>query len=106
MDHQRGRLVRAVRRYDDEIGELNWAATQDMPCEVEVLWRTGLSVRDYQRRTVENFAELQMLWADPISSPVIQGMSLGPPAMHGHVRRGRRRPRRHPARRDRVGVPP
>ena len=68
--------VAAVRRYDDEIGELNWAAPQDMTCEVEVLWRTGLGVRDHQRRTVENFVELQMLWADPLSSPVIQGMTV------------------------------
>ena len=71
--------VAAVRRYDDEIGELNWAAPQDMTCEVEVLCRTGLGVRDHQRRTVENFVELQMLWADPLSSPflpVIQGMTV------------------------------
>lgn len=50
-----------------------------MTCEIEVLRRTGLSVRDHQRRTVENFVELQMLWGDPLSSPfmpVIQGMTV------------------------------
>ena len=60
-------------------GELNWAAPQDMTCEIEVLRRTGLGVRDHQRRTVENFVELQMLWGDPLSSPfmpVIQGMTV------------------------------
>ena len=38
--------VEAARRYDDEIGSLEWAAPQDLTCEVDVLRRTGLSVGD------------------------------------------------------------
>jgi hypothetical protein len=57
--------VAAVRRYDAEIGELHWAAPQDMTCGPEVLQRTRLSVREHQLRTVENFIGLQMLWGDP-----------------------------------------
>jgi hypothetical protein len=70
----------AVRRYDDEIGSLERAAPRDLTCEVAVLQRTGLSVREHQRRTVDNFVELQMLWGDDNTSPfmpVIQGDSPG-----------------------------
>jgi hypothetical protein len=54
--------VAAVRRYDEEIGSLERAAPRDLICEVAVSQRTGLSVREHQRRTVDNFVELQMLW--------------------------------------------
>ena len=69
--------MQTVRRYDDEIGLLEWAAPQDLTCEAAVLQRTGLSVREHQRRTVDNFVELKMLWGDDNTSPfmpVIQGM--------------------------------
>jgi hypothetical protein len=69
--------VAAVRRYDDEIGQLEWAAPQDLTCEPQVLARTGLSVLEHQRRTVDNFVELQMLWGDEETSPfmpVLQGL--------------------------------
>lgn len=62
MDHRGRQYVAAVRRYDDEIGSLERAAPRDLTCEVAVLQRTGLSVREHQRRTVDNFVELQMLW--------------------------------------------
>lgn len=66
----------AVLRYDEEIGELGWAAPQDWMCEPVMLARTGLTVADHQRRTVDNFVHLQELWGDPITSPympVLQG---------------------------------
>ncbi|HKS43841.1 MAG TPA: hypothetical protein VJT49_01770 [Amycolatopsis sp.] len=71
-----GEYVAAVRRYDEEIGELGWAAPQDWMCEPFMTAKTGLSVLDHQRRTVENFLELQELWGDDATSPfmpVLQG---------------------------------
>jgi hypothetical protein len=68
--------VAAVRRYDEEIGSLNWAAPQDWMCEPFMLGRTGLDVAEHQRRTVTNFVRLQELWGDRITSPfmpVLQG---------------------------------
>lgn len=68
----------AVRRYDDEIGKLSWAAPLDLMCEPEVLAKTGLTVHEHQRRTVDNFVELQQLWDghdDNPYMPVIQGWS-------------------------------
>ena len=39
----------AVKRYIEEIGSLQWAATQDWMCEPYVLAKTGLSVAEHQR---------------------------------------------------------
>nr|AVN58617.1 hypothetical protein B5P44_p00355 [Mycolicibacterium sp. CBMA 213] len=52
----------AVIRYDTQIGQLSWAAQQDMMTEPEMTARTGLSLEEHQRRTVANFVELQRLW--------------------------------------------
>jgi len=71
--------VAAVRRYDEEIGHLDWAASQDWMVEDEIInggWHHGvyyagthLSEREHQIRTVENFLVLQELWGDVETSP-------------------------------------
>ncbi len=70
--------VTAVRRYDEEIGRLEWAAPQDWMCEPIMLAKTGLTVHEHQLRTVANFVLLQELWyreTDDESPfmPVLQG---------------------------------
>jgi hypothetical protein len=78
--------VAAVRRYDEEIGNLGWAAPQDWMCEPIVISGghagpitfvgTKLSVAEHQRRTVDNFVELSNLWGDDDTNPfmpVLQG---------------------------------
>lgn len=54
----------AVKRYDQEIGQLEWAAGMDWMCEADMLARTGLTVEEHQRRAVANFVKLQQLWAE------------------------------------------
>ncbi len=54
--------VWAMRRYDAEIGRLEWAAPMDWMCEPQQVERTGLSVREHQERTVANFLELCNEW--------------------------------------------
>lgn len=69
----------AVHRYDAEIGQLNWAAPQDWMCEPIMLARTGLSVAEHQRRTVDNLLQLRDLWtaaSDAPFMPVLQGWAL------------------------------
>lgn len=56
--------VTAVRRYDREIGQLEWAAPMDWMCEAAQLAKTGLTVAEHQRRTVANFVELRDRWWD------------------------------------------
>ena len=57
-----GDYVYWVDRYDSEIGALSWAAPQDWMCEPPIVAKTGLSVREHQERTVENFIQLERLW--------------------------------------------
>lgn len=51
--------VEAVERYAQSIGRLEWAAPMDWMCEPHMVARTGLSVREHQERTVENYLDLR-----------------------------------------------
>lgn len=51
--------VEAVHRYSSEIGQMDWAAPMDWMCEPEMIEKTGLSVREHQYRTVQNFLEIK-----------------------------------------------
>lgn len=95
-DHGRFRTsdeeyIEALARYDEEIGDLAWAAPQDWMCEPPVIqggwWDgqhfvgTGLSVEEHQQRTVANFVRLEELWpsygyGDCPVMPVIQGWAV------------------------------
>jgi len=68
--------VAAVRRYRDEIGNLEWAAPQDWMCEPFMLAKTGLTVAVHQAHTVANYLELRDLAPDLPFIPVLQGWSL------------------------------
>jgi len=77
--------VSLVNLYSEEVGSLEWAAPQDWMCEPVVIKGgragnqkfkgTGLSVREHQKRTVDNFMELEDKCSVPII-PVIQGYTL------------------------------
>jgi hypothetical protein len=65
--------VEAVHRYQDEIGNLEWAAPMDWMCEPFVIEQTGLTVEAHQRLTVENYLRLKD--QGPFI-PVLQGWEL------------------------------
>jgi hypothetical protein len=65
--------VARVRRYRDEIGHLAWAAPQDWMCERHIIAKTGLSVAEHQRRTVDNYLRLRDLAPDLPIIPPVQG---------------------------------
>lgn len=73
--------ARAVARYDEVIGNLEWAAPQDWMCEPQIRACTGLSVREHQHRTIENYLQLRDLWPQhsddtlPVM-PVVQGWTV------------------------------
>lgn len=71
-----GEYVKAVRRYRDEIGGLDWAAQQDWMCEPVVRRKTGLGVKEHQRLTIENFLELKGRAPEVDWMPVIQGWEV------------------------------
>ncbi len=54
--------VRAVARYDAEIGHLEWAAPMDWMGEDQILAKTRLAAVEHRRRTVENGLLLRELW--------------------------------------------
>lgn len=64
-----------VKRYQREIGNLQWCAPQDWMCEREVLCKTKLTVPEHQRRTVESYLELRDMGLPVI--PVLQGWTPG-----------------------------
>lgn len=65
-----------VRRFRDEIGNMEWAAPQDWMCEPHVLQATGLTVQEHQRRTVANYLALRSIAPDLPFVPVLQGFTL------------------------------
>lgn len=65
--------IEEVRRIRTEVGNLQWAAPQDWMCEPIITKGTGLTVKQHQRRTVDNFLELRALAPDLPFAPVIQG---------------------------------
>lgn len=65
--------ITAVRRYRDEVGHLEWAAPQDWMCEPQIVEKTGLSVPEHQRRTIENYLHLRDVADDLPFVPVLQG---------------------------------
>src|SRR4051812_10970209 len=65
--------VEAVDLYRVLIGKLQWAAPMDWMCEPFMVDRTGLSVREHQERTVQNYLDLRD--RGPFI-PVLQGWTL------------------------------
>ncbi len=67
--------VMDVQRFAVEIDHLGWVAPQDWMCEPHMLEKTGLTIREHQHRTVQNFLQLRdMLGMQVI--PVLQGWAL------------------------------
>lgn len=62
-----------VTRWAAGIGQMDWAAVQDWMCEPQMLARTGLTVAEHQRRTVESYVELRALAPSIPWVPVLQG---------------------------------
>lgn len=67
--------VADVRRFDAEIGSLDWAAPMDWMCEPHVLTKTGLTVAEHQRRTVDSVIDLRSRAPEQRWIPVLQGFT-------------------------------
>jgi hypothetical protein len=65
-----------VTRYADQIGRLEYAATQDWMCEPFILKKTGLSVSIHHQRTITSYLALTMLAPDLPWFPILQGWSI------------------------------
>lgn len=65
--------VAIVRRCADEIGNLEWAATQDWMCEEIALAKSRRTVAEHQQLTVNSWIALNSMDASLPWAPVIQG---------------------------------
>lgn len=74
--------VARVRRYVEEIGRIRWAAIQDWMCEPDIIKKTGLSVEEHQRRTVDSLVTLRSLAPELPWVPVLQGWACGDHERH------------------------
>lgn len=67
------RYADEVRRYAERVGRLRWAAIQDWMCEPVMLARTGRSIPDHQRSSIESLLDLRRLAPELQWTPVVQG---------------------------------
>jgi hypothetical protein len=65
--------IEATHRYVETVGRMEWAASMDWMCDPETLTRTGLTIKEHQRRTVSNFIALRSHAPDLPYAPVLQG---------------------------------
>lgn len=63
-----------IRKYEEQIGHMQWAAPQDWMCEKFMLAKTGRTVAQHQASTIDNYLDLRALSANVI--PVLQGQTL------------------------------
>src|SRR5436853_7177742 len=74
-----GHYRNSVQEYADCIkrwktcGELLTAVSQDYPCELPMREKTGLTVADHQRLTIERYDELLQCDTGVYILPVLQG---------------------------------
>jgi hypothetical protein len=67
----------ALRRYAADISQLRWASPQDWMCEPWILAKTGLTIADHQRLTIESVTTLRRLVPEVHIIPVLQGWQVG-----------------------------
>jgi hypothetical protein len=72
-EHSPEEYASLTRRNLEEVGQLEAASIQDWMCEEVALRRTGLSVREHQRRTVQSLLDLREIAPDLPWMPVLQG---------------------------------
>lgn len=75
--------VANVRRFANELGNLQWAAPQDWMCEPWILRDTGLTVEEHQRRTIHNGMLLREIGSDLPFIYAVQGWTVSD--YHRHI---------------------
>lgn len=72
-----GKYAAEVKWWWDTIPGMQWAAVQDWMCEPFILKKTGKTVFDHQRYTIDSYLRLKELQPSVHWVPVIQGYSIG-----------------------------
>lgn len=79
--------VSEIAEWSEVIGPPEWAAIQDWMCEPWIIQKTGLTIEEHQRRTIDSWERLRF---DPIGSrtkfvPVLQGWEYGDYINHAEM---------------------
>lgn len=74
--------VDEVLRWIDKIGPLEWAAIQDWMCEPWILEKTGKTVDEHQRLTIQSLLDLRERAPDVPWAPVVQGWKIADYVRH------------------------
>lgn len=79
-----GRWTISAKQYAAEVaewsrtpGRLSWAACMDWMVEPDIRAKTGQTVADHQRRTIDSYHELRALDSSLPWTPVLQGWAYG-----------------------------
>ena len=78
-------FIADVRRFRDEVGNMDWSACQDWMCEPHMLELTGGSVESHQLMTTTNYIELRHRAPDIPWAPVLQGWGWGDHVRHAEL---------------------
>lgn len=68
--------VEDVKRYQEFIGNLGWAAIQDWMCEPFILEKSGRTIEEHQLLTIQSWELLNDLYDGVQWLPVLQGWTL------------------------------
>ena len=69
----RDQYAEEVRQWSAEIGRMEWAAIQDWMCEPFILEKTGKSVEEHQRLTIQSYKDLTATAPEIRWIPILQG---------------------------------
>lgn len=74
--------VDEVLRWAEAIGAPAWAAIQDWMCEPWILEKTGKTIEEHQRLTVQSYLDLRERAPDVAWAPVVQGWKIADYVAH------------------------
>ncbi|MBN2569394.1 MAG: hypothetical protein JXB42_08190 [Deltaproteobacteria bacterium] len=74
-----------VQIFSEEIGNLEWASIQDWICTPLVLKKTGMSIEQHQRKTIESYCNLTQIAPQIKWIPILQGWDVGSYFAHARM---------------------
>jgi hypothetical protein len=68
--------LKQVEKYTQELGSIDFISPQDWMCEPVMLKKTGLSIREHQKRTIRSVLSIRQSKFGHLVIPVLQGWVL------------------------------
>lgn len=68
--------AKEAKRWQTEIGRMDWSAIQDWMCEPDMLKKTGKSVVEHQQLTTRSYLELMQIDPTVPWIPILQGWEI------------------------------